>query len=197
MKTASSSAPVSGAHASAARPPHRGGNRLLLVLMAVGTVAFLWLSFWPTNQKIRQLQQQLASHREQVQEALLLPARLDRQRDEVERTTQFVAAWRQAAGNSTASVFAAVSHAIGQLGAVTTQFVPEPSVQRGYLRETTARLTCQGTLEQIFAALQSLEALPFTLWVDELRLMPDSDDQAKLKCELKLVIFAEKSKLSD
>jgi len=179
------------------RQPGNNGNRLLVVLMAAGTGAFLWLSFWPTNQQIGQLQQQLQASREQMQQALLLPAQLNRKRDEVQRTAQFVAAWRQASGDSNASVFAAVSHAIRQHGAVTAQFVPEPSVQRGYLRETTVRIACHGTLEQIFAALQSLEALPFTHWVDELRLTPDRDDQAKLTCEVKLVIFAEKSKLSD
>jgi len=188
---------ASSAASSSARKKSGSGNRLLVVMMALGTAAFLWLSFWPTNKQIGELQEQLRINSEQLQEALLLPAKLDRQRDEVQRTTQFVSAWRQATGDSTASVFAAISHAIGQHGAVTTQFVPEPNVQRGYLRETTVRIACRGTLEQIFAALQSLEALPFTLWVDELRLMPDSDDQAKLKCELKLVIFAEKSKLSD
>jgi Tfp pilus assembly protein PilO len=188
---------TSAASSAAARTKPSSGNRLLVVMMAVGTAAFLWLSFWPTNKQIGELQEQLRTNSEQLQEALLLPAKLDRQRDEVQRTTRFVAAWRQATGDSTASVFAAISHAIGQQGAVTTQFVPEPSVQRGYLRETTVRIACQGTLEQIFAALQSLEALPFTLWVDELRLLPDRDDQAKLKCEMKLVIFAEKSKLSD
>ena len=193
MKVGASSA----ASSASRRQPSNNANRLLVVLMAAGTAAFLWLSFWPTNQQIGQLRQQLQINHEQMQEALLLPARLDRQRDEVQRTTQFVAAWRQTAGDSTASVFAAVSHAIRQHGAVTAQFVPEPSLKRGYLRETTVRIACHGTLEQIFAALQSLEALPFTHWVDELRLTPDRDDQAKLTCEVKLVIFAEKSKLSD
>lgn len=184
--------PATQRRASAGR-----GNLILVVMMAAGTAAFLGLSFWPTKQEMSRLQQELYSNREQMEQALLLPARLDRTREDIGRTTRFVSAWREAGGESTSALFASISHAISQHGALTTQFVPEPPVQRRYLRETAIRITCRGTLEQIFAALQSLESLPCTLWVDELRLAPDRDDQAKLTCELKLGIFAEKSDHSD
>ncbi len=183
--------------AATQRATTRDGNVLLLVGLAAGTAAFLGLLYWPVEREISELRHELQHQQQLMEEALLLPAQVGRVKDDALRTASFVAHWRSMSGHQPAQLYGAISQAIAAHGVTTTQFQPDPFIDRNYLREVTVRVSCRGTLHQLFASLRALEALPWTLWVEELRLTRDRENPANLVCEMKLGVFTEKSAYSD
>lgn len=172
-------------------------NVKIIVVLAAGTVAYLGWIYRPVEREILALRDEIGQQRQMMEQALLLPAQVDRVRDETERTIRYVSAWQESSRPETARMFGGVSQAVSTSGASTTHFQPEPKHDRNYLSEVAVRVTCRGTLQQLFTSLRALEALPWTVWLDEVRLSPDKENQAILSCELKLAIFTEKSDHSD
>lgn len=179
------------------RPASKLSNVKIIVVLAAGTAAYLGWIYRPVEREILAVREEIQQQRQLMEQALLLPAQVDRVRDETQRTTRFVNAWQESSGHETARMFGGVSQAIAASGASTTHFQPEPKQDRNYLSQVAVRVTCRGTLQQLFASLRALEALPWTVWVDEVHLSPDKENQATLSCELKLAIFTEKSDHSD
>ncbi len=179
------------------RPASKLSNVKIIVVLAAGTAAYLGWIYRPVEREISALRDEIGEQRQLMEQALLLPAQVDRLRDETQRTTRYVSAWQESSRPETARMFGGLSLAIAASGARTTHFQPEPKHDRNYLREVAVRVTCRGTLQQLFTSLGALEGLPWTVWLDEVRLSPDKENQAILSCELKLAIFTEKSDHSD
>lgn len=167
-----------------------GGHSWIITLPLAGiTVGYFLLCYRPAERKIAALEDDLRIIRQSLAEARTLPARVTHYRRELETTERYVEAGRSASPRSDVpGWFEAVSQAVKDAGARTTQFNPEPSVDHEVLTEVPLRLSCEGTFQQVLGAVRRIEELPHTAWLEEVKL-ERGPAQARVHCEMRLLLY--------
>jgi Tfp pilus assembly protein PilO len=167
-----------------------------MLALTVGYALFFYL---PGKRAMEQLTVELQSKRAAIARGEQTALQLQDANQELRLAREYIATWRQrtASGAGSASIFGQLSAVAKDAGATTTRFEPSATVDMDCLRKLPLTLGCTGSFEQVFALLHGLEGLPRYVWVDELRLERKREGDKDLQCELKLAIFADKTKNSN
>ncbi|MBI1901785.1 MAG: type 4a pilus biogenesis protein PilO [Planctomycetia bacterium] len=174
-----------------------GGWVLTAALLALA-LAYYFLSYRPAGRKIAAMKADLAMIQQTLADAAVLPAHIGRVSAELKETGQFVQEWASASRrDELPAVLGRITAALAEAGVRTVQFTPEPAVEHAVIEKVPLTVSVEGTLEQLADVLSKLEALPTTVWIEELKVLRSREDGETLACELKLAIFADKSNVSD
>ena len=175
--------------------PQRGNWFVTASLVGL-TVIYLLVFYLPGKKAMRQLSDELELKRQSVAQADQLRAQIELAQGQLADARQYVSARHENfAGAST--LFAELSRLSNAAGVHTTRFEPAPASEQQQLYQYAVAIGCSGSFAQIYQLLQGVERLPEPIWIDELRIERKEANQGELQCELKLVVFADKAKISD
>ena len=124
---------------------------------------------------------------------------------EIEEAKQYVLAWKAAAPDDRELtwLFAALSSEAQEAGVKVTRFDPQEPKDLNWLSQVPLTLSLEGEHAAIVDMLISLESLPETIWVQQirLRLAAGADDQeankGAVECEANLVVFSDQPNSTD
>ena len=172
----------------------------LLPALVVGiAVAYVTLVLIPGQRKIRQLADDVEAHQAFVAQSQAITPALAVTQQEIQRAEQYRTVWEQASphGPNLAGLFGQINGLAKSSGVVTTRFAPQDPVVLAKLRRVPLLIGCTGSFPQIARFVQSLERLPTTVWIEDLKLEKSEKTGENVQCELSLAIFAVNSEDSD
>jgi Tfp pilus assembly protein PilO len=174
-----------------------GGWTLTAALLALA-LGYYFLYYRPAGTKIASLKADLAMIQHNLADAANLPARITSVSAELNETRAFVEGWQAASRrDELPAVLGRITAALADAGVHTMHFTPEPAVVHAVVEEVPLAMSVEGTLDQLARLLAKLEALPNTVWIEELKLLRTRENGKNLLCEFKLAIFADKPNVSD
>jgi len=118
---------------------------------------------------------------------------------DLEGARTWVAQWRQHSPkrNNLGGFFAQVAEISRQSGTQVQRITPEEPAEMNALARHPVRLVVGGRFDELFAFIQALEQLPFTVWIERLQLQASSQTSERLTCELSLTVFTDNQDISD
>ena len=118
---------------------------------------------------------------------------------DLEKIQDWVAAWKQNSPkrNNLGSFFGRVGEISRESGTQVERITPEDFEVMSCLSRHPVRLVIAGQFNELFAFVQALEQLPFTVWIDRLQLQTLGEASEQLTCELSLTVFTDNQDISD
>ena len=176
-------------------------NRNLIVTIALcaGVVGYAFFVFLPTQRSISALQSELETHQSYIAQQQLATATLASLEEELRETREFTHQWREHAPDlrRRSPLNATVAKCAANAGVDIVQLNPQAPETLAHLARVPISLTCEGKFEQIFDFLGELEQLPHVIWVEDMQLAKLDDVSDSIRCELDLVVFADKRENSN
>jgi Tfp pilus assembly protein PilO len=178
--------------------PRYGSWTVTISLTAAG-ILYLLFSFLPTARAIKELRDEIRSDEIYITQASSLTVALAQTQTELERTREYTTHWRQRLPtHGTFSAFLGrITKQADVAGAGTTRIEPQPEVELDTLRVVPVVFAAKGSFVEISRLLAGLEGLPERIWLEDVRLAATREAGQKMKCELRLVVFAGNSEISD
>lgn len=175
------------------------GNWLITLPLVGLTVGYVWLFDLPARRTSQQLRSELEAAQTYVAQGPLIGVQTNEARSQLDKTNAFVETWRETSpgGTGSAVVLGEISRLARDAGTRTTRLEPATPAEYEELRSLALTLVCLGSFEQVFELLRGIEALPQSVWIDDLRIERKQESGDDLQCELKLAVFAGKSDVSD
>ena len=175
------------------------GNWLITVPLVGLTVGYVWLFHMPARRTCTQLRSELAMSQASVAQGPLILAQIAQTETQLAKANEFVEDWRESSPPSAGSavLLGEISRLARDAGTRTTRLEPVKSEDREELRTLALTLVCQGSFEQAFELLRGIEGMPQSIWIDEVRIERKAGKGEGVQCEVKLAVFAGKSKISD
>ena len=175
----------------------RHWKTIVLTLGAAGTYAFL--CYLPGEAALDGLRAELAAAAESIQQAETFAPAIEATRQQTDITRQYVQKWEESAPSEDelSELFGRINRLAEQSGVTTTRFEPQPAVPYDTLCRLPVEMACAGSFAEICRFLQALERLEETIWIGELRMRQDGEDEEDLGCELTLDVFADNPDGSD
>ena len=180
-------------------PKRLRGNWLLTVPLAGLTILYVVVFDLPARRASRALRDELQASQDFVAGGPLIMAQINDAQMQLQQADGFAAVWRETApaGTGSAVLLGEISRLSRDSGTHTIRLEPATGIEHEELRRMPLTLLCVGSFEEIFRLLRGIEALPHSVWIDDLRIERKDAKQADLQCELRLVAFTDKSKISD
>jgi Tfp pilus assembly protein PilO len=172
---------------------------MFVVAVAGGVAAYLFAIFLPGQRATADLRKQLIEQQSYVLDSTLLDAHIAQAEKDLARTKQFTQSWQEAAASEhrLAHVFLKITEHAAQSGAVMVLFEPQPAEHLAYLKKVPVQLALEGSFAQVFDFVARLETLEAEFWIDRMQIDPVPATKGKLRCEVHLVLFADRPKESD
>jgi Tfp pilus assembly protein PilO len=170
-----------------------------LPIVAVGlSVAYALFFFLPTQRTIAELTEQVASQQALVEQTEALSPALAATEEQIHATLQYSAAWEETSPSETslAALFGQISALAKAAGVTTTRFDPDTPVDLARVRRIPLTIGCTGQFSQVAQFLESVERLPQTIWIANLRMETGRENRKVVQCEARLEIFADNPKIS-
>ncbi|MBX7167605.1 MAG: type 4a pilus biogenesis protein PilO [Pirellulales bacterium] len=176
-------------------------NSLIITApLVVVTIVYFIYVYLPVQTEIAELRRERDGIELLARESQQLGAKLESTQQELAAVQKFIDEQpRRLMPLETAmDELASIPMLARQAGASMERFEPATAITTDKsLARIPVNVECSGSLSELFAFLGSLEALPSKFWVDDLKLEAGREAGQKTKCELKLVVFAERSTKSD
>jgi len=175
------------------------GNWLVTLPLAALTALYMFCFAMPQQRATRLLQADLEENLAYAARAPQVMAETNRVQQSLQEAKAFVEAWqsRTPKGAGSAIMLGDISRLAREAGTRTTRLEPATTADYEQLRALAMTLACTGTFEQIYALLAAIEAMPQSIWIDDLKLERRQQGEEGLQCELRLEVFSDKSKISD
>jgi Tfp pilus assembly protein PilO len=175
------------------------GNWLVTIPLVGLTIIYVAAFDVPQRRAKGQLKDELAASQAFVASGPAIMAQIAERELQLRRTNEFVASWRERSpsGGGTAVMLGEISRLAREAGTQTTRLEPASPIEHEQMRSMPLTLACRGSLKQVFALLRGIEGLPQSIWCEDLRIERKEAKSDVLSCELKLVVFADKSEISD
>lgn len=175
------------------------GNWMVTLAVTGAAVAYVMLVFLPGQKAIGQLQQQVQEKQDFLAEtASVAPALLAAQ-DQLARAKSHEAAWREQAPDRTSlsALYGRIYELAGKAGATTTRFDPEPLVELERVTQVPIAVGVNGSFTCLYEFLRGLDALPVSIWVENVQFEKKATDGEGVDCQINAVIFADNPESSD
>ena len=175
------------------------GNWLVTIPLVGLTVCYLVLFDAPARRHARQVRSELAASMAQVAQGPSILMQISQLEEQLSRSKAHVAAWEESSPPTSGSavLLGQISRLARDAGARTARLEPGSPAEHDSLRSLALTLVCTGEFEQIFEMLRGIEALPQSVWIDDLKIERKQANDEGLQCELKLAVFAGKSEISN
>ena len=180
-----------------AAPPVK---RTWLFALAVtgGVCAYILGLFLPGHRATAELRHQFETQRKFVEDCARLESEVNKQQQRLDQTEDFTHKWREEAPTEAhlANVFVDITRHGGEAGVEVVRFEPQPPERMKLLKRIPLEIACEGDYRQVFDFIARLESLPADCWIEALQIDPLAGSQ-RLRCELRLVLFADRPNDSD
>lgn len=174
-------------------------NGWTIPIAAVGlAVAYAFCFFLPGQRQVAELSQQVATEQAFVQQTEALAPALAATEQQIQAARAYNAAWKEASPSPAdlAALFGQIHELAKAAGVTTTRLDPDVPVDLARLRRIPLMIGCTGQFTQIARFLESVERLPQTIWIENLRLEAGGENGKDVQCEVMLEIFADNPKNS-
>lgn len=175
-------------------------SNLVVILPMIGIgVAYLLLMFLPKYHEMHKQRDLLQLQQKFILKAESLKGEISEIEVRVNRTEKFCKDWDALApiDADLPQIHRQINDCVSQSGATVTGFDPQPAVAMNTLERIPLTIRAAGSFAQVHALLARLEALPETIWMENLRLKAAGKDAERMDCEVTLVVFAKKSEKSN
>lgn len=182
---------------------------IITVVLGAVALAYAFLLFLPNQKSIQTLQRELRQKQDYVSQAPLTVALIGETRDRLARTADYSTQWRERAPdpNRMASLFAQIMECAQQSQVKTIRFDPSSPESLNTLLRFPVEMEVEGTFAQVFELTRGLETLGAPIWIASIDIESASDDSVgaalasenreKVKCELKMEVFAARTENSN
>ncbi len=166
--------------------------------IAAGALGYLWLVFLPTARAIRETRADIRTKQDYISKAEALHSVLAQAKSDLKVVDAYTRQWSDQTSRATQlpHLFGKITQQTHEIGAVPTRFDPLKEVKMETLLRAPVQMEIVGDYEQIARVLASLERLPETIWVEQLKIEKQSEKGQDVRCEVKLEIFAGNSNKS-
>lgn len=167
--------------------------------VTAGVAGYVFLIFLPGERATAQLRQQFEDQKHYIIQCGALDAKIIEVERELNRTDSFIAAWEEASPHEArlAHVFVDITRHADKAGASIVRFEPQPAEELALLKRVPVEMALEGTFSQIYSFLARLESLEPDFWIDSLEIEPVSSESGRLRCELRLALFAGRPEISN
>jgi Tfp pilus assembly protein PilO len=172
---------------------------LFPVAVISGVAGYLFLVFLPGQRATAELREQFKQQQQYLLESTMLEPKIHQAESELAKTKRYRDAWHNSAPSEerVAHVHVDITEKANQSGAEIVRFEPQPAETSAYLRRLPLELALEGTFHQLFAFLAQLERLDAEFWIDSMHIESVPSTPGRLRCELRLALFAAERKISD
>jgi len=176
----------------------RKKNILITVGLSGGVVAYTFALLLPTQRSIAALQDEIAAHQSYIAQQQQARDSITKLQAELEQTREFSQHWEANAPDAPrlAPAIGTISQCAAAAGVRTVRLDPRPPEPLALLSRAPVTLEGEGTFLEVFELLRQLESLPHPVWVEHMHLSRPEETSEKIRCELTLVIFADKAENS-
>jgi Tfp pilus assembly protein PilO len=166
--------------------------------VALAGLGFLWLVFIPTARAIRDTRNDIREKQSFIAQADTLHTTVANLEHELDQVQQYTQEWgRQTpVPGQLEKLFGKITDQVHSSGVVSTRFEPQQEVSLEIIHRVPVHMELAGSYAEICHLLASLERLPETVWIEELKLEKPKENGKDVQCELKLEVFAADSKES-
>lgn len=172
-----------------------------LFALAIGATVcgYVLLVFLPSQKATAEMQSQLQQQREYVMDCQQLDAQIAHIERELTRTRHFSDAWHQSSSSEErlAHVFVDMTEHANQAATEIMRFEPQAAETLHYLRRVPVEMALEGTFAQLSTFLARLETLDAEFWIERMQVEPVLATPGRLRCELRLLLFAGVPEISD
>lgn len=175
-------------------------STLVVILPMIGIgVGYLLLMFLPNFREMQKQRDMIQLKRTFIAKTESLQGEISELQADVLRTQKFCADWAAKAPTESemAPFHMQVNKCVSEAGASVTGFDPQEPVAMKTVDRIPVTLRAAGTFKQVHTLLAKLEALPETIWMENLRLKSAGKNTEQMDCEVTLVVFAKKSEKLD
>ena len=167
-----------------------------LVAIAAIHIAFV---FFPGRKIISQLQRDIEYRQLYISNADNVSVELADAQQELVKVKSYIENWRRVAYaiNRLPVLYGNINKLSKQAGTTTSRFEPQMIIELGMIRQIPIHMACTGTFAQIHEFIRSLEGLPQTIWIDQLRFDKPGQNGGNISCEIDLVVFSDNPKISN
>ncbi len=181
------------------RGSKKHGSWFVTVPLAVGVALFYWLVFSPMQQEIQAMREELDQKQDYVVATVSDQAAIEAATREIEQARRYADAWLRPAstGGRLPEVVRDINQQAIASGALVRRLDPQPATAMQTLRRMPVSISLSGSFDQLVRVLASLESMKQALWVNEIHLDRKSEDRGDVQCRAEMVVFANKTGISD
>jgi Tfp pilus assembly protein PilO len=175
-------------------------SNLIVILPMIGVgVAFLLLVFLPKFREMHRQRDLIKMQQDYIAQTASLEGEISVFEARVKQTEKYCQDWESKAplDADIPQIHSQINQCVSQAGATVTGFDPQPPIPLNTLNRVPLIVRAAGTFTQMHGLLAKLEAMPETMWLENIRLKAAGKDTDRMDCEVTLVVFAKKSKKSD
>lgn len=172
---------------------------LFALIVSAAVACYVFLVFLPGQRATAELRQQFTQQQQYVMQSTKLGPQIAELEKELRRTHAFIRAWHADSPSEErlAHVFVAITEHANRAGADIVRFEPQAAEQLEYLRKVPLELAVEGSFTQLFTLVGALESLQAEFWIESLDMQPVPATPGRLRCELRLALFAGGTEISD
>lgn len=175
---------------------------IITTVLATAAVAYVVLIFLPKQKAISELQAELIEKQEYILRADQLISALQLTQLELDGASAFVTDWENTAPTKD-TLFGDIESDARAAGVAMPLFDPQTVVEMETVSQVPVVIAIEGSFSEIFDFVARLEARPNTIWMEGLAVQPTEPEMIwglfpleRLRCEMTLLIFADKSDFS-
>jgi len=168
---------------------------MITLPLAGAAAAYVFLVFLPAQRRIGDIRDELNTKREFIANAQMLAPSVLVAHEKLAALTGHDERWqRQTPSRSQLpAVFAGINLAARAAGATTTQFEPQTPIPHETVTQYPLKMSVLGSHQSILRFVRSLERMPASIWVNDLRLEVTRESGENLQCEVDLGVFCRSS----
>ena len=172
---------------------------VLTTILAASAVAYVAFVFLPGQRAIGEMRKQLHEKQQFIVQADRLTFAIQKAADDMQAALEFAEEWRSHAPSEAklAATFGRITECAQTAGLSVHRFDPQPLVRLDSIWQAPVSMVAEGEFTQVFAFLGSIEAMPGTLWIQNLRMENGAKDGVRLRCEMTLIVFADNRDFSE
>jgi Tfp pilus assembly protein PilO len=168
---------------------------LITGLLAAAAVAYVVFIFLPLQRSIVVLQGQVQERRQQIMQSQNLAGTVAQARVRLTSARDVGQRWRADAPRQAQLIthYASLTQQAEQAGVAIDRLDPLPAVELNLLAQQNVSMAFHAPFAAIFDLVRRLEALPGTIWIRDLRLQANGENENTLRGELTLTIFVDRA----
>lgn len=171
---------------------------VIAVVLAIA-IGYPVCAFFPKMRAIARVRQEIRQKQDFVTETEKRRPLISQQQAALASTFKYLDMQRSrlVAPDKLSAVFGTISKLAKDAGTTTTRFQPHAPVAYDTFRKIPIDLGVTGRTDAIETFLSQIEHLPYTMWLDELKMDVAGDDGQTTRCNVELAIFVDNPEISN
>ena len=168
---------------------------LITGLLAAAAIAYVIVVFLPLQRSIDALKDQVHERRQQIMQSQSLAGTVAQARLRLTAARDVGQRWRSDAPRQAQLIthYASLTQQAQQAGVTIDRLDPLPALELNLITQQNVTMAFHAPFAAVFDLLHRLEALPGTIWIRDLRLQANSENDNTLRGELTLTIFVDRA----